>query len=142
MGKTVRDAMTDSVRTVTPSQPVTEAASMMKQEDVGALPVVEDDGRLAGMITDRDIVVRAVAEGKDPSTVTVGDIATKDVVSVDPDYDLDDALQLMAQHQVRRLPVVDGGRLVGVLAQADIAGEAGPHEVAHVLEEISQPAAD
>src|SRR5688572_21463598 len=117
MGKTVRDAMTEDVKTATPAQSVTEAASAMKQEDVGALPVVDDGGRLVGMVTDRDIVVRAIADGRNPDSVSVDEVASRDVVTVEPDQDLDEALRLMAQHQVRRLPVVEDGRLVGVVAQ-------------------------
>src|SRR6185436_15745644 len=124
MGKRVREPMTQAVRTATPSQTLAEAASLMRQEDVGALPVVDeqDGGRLVGMVTDRDIVVRAVAEGRDPHTVHVGDVASRDVVTVEADDDLDEAMTLMAKHQVRRLPVVEDGRLVGVVAQADLAG--------------------
>ena len=140
MAKSVRDAMTPVVRTIRPSQTVVEAAASMKSEDVGALPVVEDGGRLLGMVTDRDIVVRVVAEGHDPSEVRVGDIATTDLITVEAAGDLDDALKLMARHQVRRLPVVEDGRLAGVVAQADVAGEASARDVANVVEQISQPA--
>jgi CBS domain-containing protein len=138
MGKHVKDAMTSEVKTATPSQSLTDAAKLMKQEDVGSVPVV-DGNRLVGLLTDRDIVVRGIADGSDPNAVQVGAIASRDVVTVRPDDDLDEALRLMAQHQVRRLPVVDDGQLVGVVATADVAHEAKEKDVGHVVEEISRP---
>jgi CBS domain-containing protein len=120
-------------------KPVAYAARMMKDEDVGLAPVVEGD-RLVGALTDRDIVVRVVAEGKNPQSVTVREVASTEVVTVDPQQELDEALQLMASKQVRRLPVVEGdGRLVGVLAQADIAREAEDKQTGQLVEDISQP---
>lgn len=139
MGKTVRDAMTPSVRTPSPSQSLAEAAQLMKSDDVGSIPIVEE-GRLVGIVTDRDIAIRAVAEGIDPSAVTIADVASRDLVTVEPDQDLDEALALMARHQVRRLPVVEeDGRLVGILAQADVALEAKEKKAGELLEQISQP---
>ncbi len=102
------------------------------------MPVV-DEGRLVGMLTDRDIVVRAVAEGLDGNTARVGDVASRDPVMATPDQDLDEALELMARHRVRRLPVVEDGMLVGVLSQADIALEAKEKKTGEVVQEISQP---
>ena len=138
MGKSVKDAMTSEVKTATPSQSLTDAAKLMKLEDVGSIPVVDGD-RLIGVLTDRDIVVRGIADGSDPNAVQVGAIASRDVVTVRSDDDLDEALRLMAQHQVRRLPVVDDGQLVGVVATADVAQEAKEKDVGHVVEEISKP---
>jgi CBS domain-containing protein len=135
----VRDAMTPGVRSVAPTDSLTDAAAGMRDEDVGSLPVVEGD-RVVGIITDRDIVVRAVAEGADSRTVKVGDVSSGDPVTVGPDEDLDDALELMAHHRVRRLPVVEDGRLVGVVAQADVALAAKEKDSGRMLEEISQPA--
>jgi CBS domain-containing protein len=137
VGKSVKDAMTPDVTTATPSLSLTDAAMLMKQEDVGSVPVVDGE-RLIGMLTDRDIVVRGIADGSDPHSVTAGDIASRDIVTVRPDDDLDEALRLMAQHQVRRLPVVDDGHLVGVLAQADVAHEAKEKAVGQLVEEISR----
>jgi CBS domain-containing protein len=134
----VRNAMTPGVRAVAPTDSVTEAAQAMKEQDVGSLPVVEG-ARLVGIVTDRDIVVRAVAEGVDPRTATVGEVTSGDLVTVEPDEDLDDALKLMAQHRIRRLPVVEDGRLVGVVAQADVALEANDKDAGEMLAEISQP---
>jgi CBS domain-containing protein len=130
--------MTPSVRAATPTESLADAAQAMKEEDVGSLPVVED-GRVVGIITDRDIVVRAVAARVDPQSINVGDVASRELVTVEPEQDLDEALALMARHRVRRLPVVENGRLVGVLAQADVAVEAKDKDAGELLEEISQP---
>jgi CBS domain-containing protein len=138
VAKTVRDAMTPNVRAAGPSESVADVAQAMKEEDVGSLPVVQE-GRLIGIVTDRDIVVRAVAERRDPQTMMVDEVASRDPVTVEPERDLDEALVLMAQHRVRRLPVVEDGRLVGMLAQADVALEAKEKKVGETVEEISQP---
>jgi CBS domain-containing protein len=138
MATKVREAMTPGVQCVTPDETVASAATMMAENDVGSLPVVE--GRtLVGMLTDRDIVMRAVARGADMTTVTVAEVASGAVHAVEPDQDLDDALREMAKHQVRRLPVVEDGELVGILAQADVAIVAKEKEAGEMLEEISQP---
>jgi len=120
MAKIVRDAMTEEPRSIGASASVVEAARLMREGHIGSLPVTEDE-RLVGMITDRDITTRVVAESAAPETTSVGDVYSRDLISVEPDHDLDEALELMARHQVRRLPVVENGRLVGVVAQADIA---------------------
>ena len=138
MSQNIRDIMTANPSTVEPDQSVVEAAKIMKQEDAGVVPVTEN-GRLTGMVTDRDIAIRVVAEGKDPQSTTVGEVASKNLVTIDPEQDLDEALRLMAQHQVRRLPVVEeDGRLVGVVAQADVAREGDDTQTGQVVEEISQ----
>ena len=137
MGRSIRDAMTSNPRSVDTSSTVVEAARLMKEADVGPIPVVDGD-RLVGIVTDRDIAIRVVAEGKDPQSVTVGEIASKDLVTVDPQQELDEALRLMAQHQVRRLPVVEeDGRLVGILAQADVAQQGDDTKTGQVVEQIS-----
>jgi CBS domain-containing protein len=129
--------MTSNPRSVDTSSTVVEAARLMKEADVGPIPVVDGD-RLVGIVTDRDIAIRVVAEGKDPQSVTVGEIASKDLVTVDPQQELDEALRLMAQHQVRRLPVVEeDGRLVGILAQADVAQQGDDTKTGQVVEQIS-----
>jgi CBS domain-containing protein len=134
--------MSPNPRSVEPDAPVVEAARLMLAEDVGSLPVVQGD-RLLGLVTDRDIALRVVAEGKDPSNLPVGGIATRDLVSVSPEQPLDEALQLMASAQVRRLPVVEEGqRLVGILAQADVARMADERATGAVVERISEPAPD
>ena len=138
MGKSIHEVMTQNPCAIDADQPVSYAAKMMKDEDVGLAPIVEGD-RLVGALTDRDITVRVVAEGRDPQTVKVRDVASTDVITVDPQQDLDEALKLMARHQVRRLPVVEeDGRLVGVVAQADVAEEAKPKKVGELVEEISR----
>jgi CBS domain-containing protein len=139
MAKTVREAMTASVSSVSPSQSLADAADVMKREDVGSVPVV-DEGRLAGIVTDRDIVTRAVAQERNPQAVKVGEIASHDLVTVEPEQDLDEALALMAHHKVRRLPVIEDGRLVGMLAQADVALKAKEQRVGEMVEQISRPA--
>ena len=138
MAKNVRDAMTSNPRSIEPSTKVADAASLMKSEDVGSLPIVEG-GQLVGVVTDRDIVIRGVADGKDPQSTTVDEIASRDLVTVDPEQDLDEAMRLMAQHQVRRLPVAEeDGRLVGILAQADVAREGKDAKTGQVVQEISE----
>ena len=137
MAKSIRDAMTTNPRHVETATPVAEAAKLLKSENVGSLPVTEGD-RLVGMVTDRDIVVRVVAEGKDVQSATVGEIASRDLVTIDPQQDLDEALRLMAKHQVRRLPVVEeDGRLVGILAQADVAQQGQDSKTGQMVQEIS-----
>ena len=136
-----REIMTTDVKTVAPSTPIGEVAAMMRDADVGSLPVV-DGGKLAGIVTDRDIVVRALAEGRDPSA-PVGEAMTGDVFSVKPDDFVFEAIRLMGDKQVRRIPVVsDDGALAGIIAMADIALEMeDDREIAETLEEISSGAA-
>src|SRR4051794_39553778 len=138
MAKQVRDAMTSNPRTTSSSQSLADAAQIMKSEDVGSVPVV-DEGRLVGVVTDRDIAIRAVAEGADARTTSVGDVASRELVTVEPEEDLDQALALMARHRVRRLMVVERGQLVGILAQADVAEEVKDKKAGELLEEISKP---
>jgi CBS domain-containing protein len=135
---TVADVMTPGVESTTSTDALRDAARSMREGDFGSMPVV-DDGRLVGMLTDRDIVVRGVAQGLDPTTCRVGDVASREPVTVAPDQDLDDAIELMARHRVRRLPVVADGRLVGVVSQADVALGAKESKTGKVVEEISQP---
>ena len=138
MAKPITDVMSANPCAIDASKPVAYAAKMMKEEDVGLAPIVEGD-RLVGTLTDRDIVTRVVAEGRDPQSVTVREVASTELVTVDPQQDLDEALRLMASHQVRRLPVVEeDGRLVGVLAQADVAREAKDKQTGQLVEEISK----
>lgn len=134
----IRDVMTSNPRTIEPSTSVQEAARFMRDEDVGPMPIVEN-GSVTGILTDRDIVLRVVAEGKDPSSTTAGEIASRDLVTIDPEQTLDEALRLMAKHQVRRLPVVEeDGRLVGIVAQADVAQAGDDARTGEVVQQISQ----
>lgn len=138
MGKGVSEVMTSKVCAIDADKPVAYAAKMMRDEDVGLAPIVESD-RLVGTLTDRDIAIRVVAEGRDPESTLVREVASTGLVTVDPQQGLDEALRLMAEHQVRRLPVVEeDGRLVGVLAQADIARQADDRKTGEVVERISQ----
>ena len=138
MPRTVREAMTSKLCSIDTDKPVAYAAKMMRDEDVGIAPIVEGD-RLVGVLTDRDIAVRVVAEGRDPEQVKVTEVASRDIVTLDPQQDLDEALRLMARHQVRRLPVVEeDGRLVGILAQADVAKHADDARTGEVVEQISR----
>jgi CBS domain-containing protein len=133
----VQEAMTSNPTAITPDTTVQEAARLMKTEDVGALPIVED-GRLTGVITDRDLAIRGIAEGRGAET-TVRDLASKDIVTIDPQQSLEEAARVMAEHQVRRLPVVEeDGRLVGMLAQADVAQAGHDTLTGEVVEKISQ----
>ena len=134
----IRDVMTANPKSCSSNASITEAARAMSSEDVGPIPVVEGD-RLVGLLTDRDIVVRVVAEGRDPQSTTVGEVASSDLATVSPDENLDRALQLLAERQVRRLPVVEGEKLVGIVAQADIVRKADDKKAERTVEEISQP---
>jgi CBS domain-containing protein len=138
MAKSVRDAMTEDPRSIGQSASVVEAALLMREEDIGSLPITDDE-KLVGMITDRDITTRVVAEAADPKMTSVGDVYSRDLISVEPDKDLEEALRLMARHQVRRLPVVENGRLVGVVAQADIALRENEKKTGELVEAISEP---
>ena len=138
----VKELMTKTPTCISPEQPLREAARLMKQNDCGSLPVQDASGRLLGMITDRDIVVRAVAEGRN-GDCTVKDVMTKDPATVGPDDDVSRVEQIMAERQVRRVPVVDGsGKAVGVVAQADLARASDRNvssaDLAKVVEQVSR----
>ncbi len=134
----VADVMTESVETVRENDTVANAAQRMAQANVGAIPVISDTGELRGIITDRDIVVRAIAERKDPSTTKVGEIDSSDIEAVSPDDPIDRATQLMRSRQVRRLPVTRGKTLVGMVSQADIARQLPSEETGSVVADISE----
>ena len=133
MTKSVRDAMTENPRSIGASATVVEAARLMREQHIGSLP-----------ITDRDITTRVVAEAADLETTSVGEVSSGDLISVEPDNELDEALNLMASHQVRRLPVVEGGKLVGIVAQADIALTLRQEvqKIGELVEAISEPSED
>jgi CBS domain-containing protein len=137
MGQSIRDLMTGNPCSIDADKSVAYAAKMMRDEDVGLAPIVQGD-KLIGTVTDRDIAIRVVAEGKDPEQTTVREVASTNIVTIDPQQDLDEALNLMAKHQVRRLPVVEeDGRLVGVVAQADVARMGDDSQTGQVVQEIS-----
>jgi len=135
-----REIMTSAVRTAASDTPLRDVAVMMREGDMGAVPVV-DDGKLVGIVTDRDIVVRAVAEGKDAST-PVAEAMTSEIFSVGPDDFVFEAIRLMGDKQIRRIPVVtESGELAGIISMADIALEMeDQREIAEALEEISSGA--
>jgi CBS domain-containing protein len=138
MAKSIQELMSTNPVAIDADQSVADAAKMLRDEDVGLAPIIEGD-KLIGTVTDRDIAIRVVAEGKDPASTKVRQIASTDLVTVDLEQDLDEALRLMARHQVRRLPVVDeSARLVGVFAQADVAREASVSQTGELVEEISK----
>ena len=135
---TVREIMTPQAEIVSREVTVEEAAVTMAQLDVGALPICGVDGRLEGMITDRDVTVKVVAIGRDPKTTTVGDISqpTK-VVTIGADDSLEETLRTMKDHAVRRLPVIDGHQVVGIVSQADVAKNLPNEATGDLVESIS-----
>src|ERR671937_1676684 len=137
MGTKVADVMTQRPRAVTPQTPLSEVAAVMEAEDVGAVPLVEGD-RLVGIVTDRDIVVRAIAKGKDPRGMPASEVSSRELLTVSPDDDLSEALNVMAQYQVRRLAVTEDERLVGVVSQADVALQGKDKDTGQVVEGISR----
>src|SRR5690348_8136393 len=139
MGTKIGDVMTQRPRAVTAQMTVREAARLMDEEDVGSLPVVDEAERVIGIVTDRDVAVRVVGRGLDPDKTVVGDVSSQEVAVLTPDHDLDDALQLMAREQVRRVPIVQReNQLVGILAQADVAHAGKEKATGEVVEAISR----
>ena len=138
------EVMTKDPSCCVPTDTTFEAAQLMKSGNVGSIPVVKDKEtkRLEGIVTDRDLTLKVVAEGRDPKTTRVEDAMTTGVVSCRPDDNVNQAMELMEQHQVRRIPIVDASdRLVGIIAQADIATRIeAPKKTAEVVESISQAA--
>ena len=138
-----QDIMAKDPRCVTPRTSVQEAARLMKAEDVGALPVIESDSsrKLVGIVTDRDIAIRAVADGRDLGSVTVSDIMSKGATTAKASDSVDDVMQVMGREQVRRIPIVDDrDQLVGIVSQADVVRKAkSDTKSEHTVEKISEP---
>ena len=135
----VKELMTAEPVTLAPDATLGEAATLMKQEDCGSIPIVQG-GRLVGIVTDRDIVVRAIASGKDPRSTRVSEVMSADPVTIGPEDDAKDAERLMAERQIRRLPVADDGKLVGILVIGQLARrERHEEKVGETLKEISEP---
>jgi CBS domain-containing protein len=140
MAKKAREIMSDDCTCIGENDSVLDAAKKLKELDVGAVPICGEDDRLKGMLTDRDIVVKVLAEGKDPSSVKAGELGVGDgkTVTIGADDAIEDALKTMSEKQVRRLPVIDEQRLVGIIALADIARNIDEEKVGDVVEAISQ----
>jgi len=134
----VREVMTAGAECVGENETLVDAARKMRDLDVGALPICGEDNRLKGVLTDRDIVVKVIAEGGDPSSTTAGQLGEGKPVTIGADDSVEEALKTMSDHQVRRLPVIDGHQLVGMLSQADVARQLPEHKVGEVVEDISQ----
>jgi CBS domain-containing protein len=133
----IRDIMTTEIETAEPDDTLDEIAQMMRDQDTGAIPVVEDD-ELIGIVTDRDIVVRCIAAGNDPSEIAVDEIISGDLQTVEPDDDIETARRVMSEKQIRRLPVVENGRLVGMVSLGDLAVKTDEEDVADTLENVSE----
>jgi len=134
---TAREIMSTGVSCVSTRDTVMDAARKMASESVGALPICGEDGRLKGMLTDRDIVVKVLAQGKDPQTVSAGELMQGEAVTIGADDDAAEIMRTMAGHKVRRLPVIDGHDLVGVVAQADVARALDHPQVGQLMEALS-----
>ena len=134
---TAREIMTPGAEFISADETVQTAAERLRDLDVGALPICGDDEQLIGMVTDRDIVVEVLAAGKDPSSFRVGDLAQGEAVTIGADDSIDLALSTMKDHKVRRLPVIDGTQVVGIVSQADIAVNLPEGKVGDLVEAIS-----
>ena len=137
MAKTARDVMTQGVECVGENETIADAAKKLADLDVGAMPICGEDNRLKGMLTDRDIVVEVIAQGKDPSSVKAIELGCEEVVTIGADDSIDLALSTMKDHKVRRLPVIDGHDLVGIVSQGDLATEIDEAKVGDLIEAIS-----
>jgi CBS domain-containing protein len=137
MAKTARDVMTQDPQCVGENETVLDAARKLADLDVGAMPICGEDDRLKGMLTDRDIVVKVLAPGKDPASTRAGELGEGKPITIGADDSVDEALRTMTQHHVRRLPVIDGHRLVGIISQADIARNLDEEKTGELVEAIS-----
>ena len=137
--KTARDIMSDDCTCIGENDSVLDAAKRLAELNVGSMPICGEDDRLKGMLSDRDIVVKVLAEGKDPASVKAGDLGQGDgkTVTIGADDPIDEALRTMIDHKVRRLPVIDDRKLVGILSQADIATNIDEEKVGDLVEAIS-----
>jgi CBS domain-containing protein len=139
MSKLAKDVMTPEPRCCSPETPLNEVANLMVEADCGEIPVVDGSNRLIGVVTDRDIVCRVVAKGKDPSSCTAQDAMTQPVVAVLADTTLDEIVAVMEENRIRRVPVVDAqGCCCGIVAQADVAMVARESEVGEMVREVSR----
>lgn len=134
---TAREIMTPNAECINENDTITQAARRLRDLDVGAMPICGEDDRLKGMLTDRDIVVGCLAQGGDPNTMTAGEFGKEKPVTIGADDSVDNAIETMENHQVRRLPVIDGHDLIGVVAQADIARSISEDKVGDLVKLIS-----
>ncbi|GFG50366.1 CBS domain-containing protein [Mycolicibacterium agri] len=138
---TVREIMHSDATCVGEHETLTAAAQRMRDLGVGALPICGDDDRLHGMITDRDIVIKCIAAGRDPNSVTAGELAQGSIYHIDADASVEEMLNVTEEHQVRRLAVIDNERLVGIVSQADIARHLPDYAIAQFVKSICAPQA-
>ena len=138
MSKTARDVMTGGTECIGENDTVTEAAKKMAELDVGALPICGEDNRLKGMVTDRDLAVKVLAQGKDPGSTKAGELGDGKPVTIGADDSIQEALKTMSEHQVRRLPVIDGHDLVGIVSQGDLAKNWDEEDIGELVEAISE----
>jgi CBS domain-containing protein len=137
VAKTVRDVMSGGAECVGEKETVLDAAKKLAELDVGSMPICGEDNRLKGMLTDRDIVVKVLAGGKDPASTTAGELGEGKPVTIGADDSVDDALRTMIEHKVRRLPVIEDRNLVGIVSQADLATNLEEEKVGDLVEAIS-----
>ena len=138
MSKTAREIMSEGCECAAENDTVADAAKKLKTLGVGSMPICGEDDRLKGMITDRDIVTKVIAEGRDPASVKVGELGEGKPVTIGADDSVSEAIKTMTEHQIRRLPVIDGQRLVGIVSQADIAKSVDEEDVGQLVEAISR----
>jgi CBS domain-containing protein len=137
MAKTARDVMTGGTECIGENDTIADAAKRLKELDVGAMPICGEDDRLKGMVTDRDIVVKVLAEGKDPGSTKAIELGGEKPVTIGADDSVDEALQTMKDNKVRRLPVIDGQELIGVVSQGDLAANLEDDKIGDLVEAIS-----
>lgn len=134
---TAREIMTGGTECIGENETLVDAAQKMRELDVGALPICGEDNRLKGMLTDRDIVVRTIAEGRSPEDTKAGELGEGKPVTIGADDSVEEALQTMTEHKVRRLPVIDGHDLIGIVSQADVATNLSDDQTGALVEAIS-----
>ena len=140
MGKTAREVMTGGAECIGEKDTILDAAKRLAELDVGAMPICGEDNRLKGMLSDRDIVVKVLAQGKDPASTRAGELGEGKPVTIGADDSVEEALHTMAEHKVRRLPVIDGHELIGIVSQADLAKNVDEEKVGELVEAISAAA--
>ena len=136
MASTAREIMSGGAECVGENQSITEAAQKMDQLGVGALPICGEDERLKGMITDRDIVIKVIAQGMDPATTTAGQLGQGKPVTIGADDSIDELVRTMSEHQVKRVPVIDGHRLIGIVSEADVVANAPQDQVIDLVKNV------